>query len=122
MWEHYERGELIQLVDRNLAADFDVEEACKYLKIGLLCTQDKPKDRPLMSTVVKMLSGEMDLNGSQIPRPGVITELMGLKSQKISTSHTLSGDSVKKGDESSSGDTSMTYCPMSFTSISERSG
>lgn len=122
VWEHYERGELIQLVDKNLEADFDIEEASKYLKIGLLCTQDKPKDRPLMSTVVKMLTGEMDLDGSQISRPGVLAELMGLKTQKITTSHTLSGDSGKKGDESSSGDMSMTYCPMSFTSISERSG
>ncbi|KAI5662422.1 hypothetical protein M9H77_21745 [Catharanthus roseus] len=123
VWKHYERGELVQLVDHDLEADFDVDEACKYLKIGLLCTQDRPKNRPSMSLVVKMLTGEMDLDDRQISEPGLLTELLGLKSQKDTTSSTVSGGSSNKRYESSSGDTSiMTYAPFSFTSISKRSG
>ncbi|GMQ07470.1 hypothetical protein CsSME_00051645 [Camellia sinensis var. sinensis] len=45
------RSELVGLVDTSLNGDFDAEEACRYLKIGLLCTQDAPKLRPSMSTV-----------------------------------------------------------------------
>lgn len=111
------------MVDHDLEADFDVDEACKYLKIGLLCTQDRPKNRPSMSLVVKMLTGEMDLDDRQISEPGLLTELLGLKSQKDTTSSTVSGGSSNKRYESSSGDTSiMTYAPFSFTSISKRSG
>lgn len=59
--------------------DFDAEEACKYLKIGLLCTQDNPKLRPVMSTVVKMLLGEMNIDETQITKPGLISDFMDLK-------------------------------------------
>ncbi|KAJ8642122.1 hypothetical protein MRB53_018816 [Persea americana] len=56
-WELFERGELALLVDSllNVDNDFDTEEACRFLKVGLLCTQQVLKRRPDMSTVVKML-------------------------------------------------------------------
>ncbi|CAH1419835.1 unnamed protein product [Lactuca virosa] len=78
-WDLYERNELIELIDAELNGDFDVEEACKYLKIGLLCTQDNPKLRPVMSTVVKMLSGEMEIDEGKITKPGLISDFMDLK-------------------------------------------
>ncbi|KAL4554618.1 hypothetical protein LXL04_037215 [Taraxacum kok-saghyz] len=78
-WDLYEKNELIELIDMELNGDFDVEEACKYLKIGLLCTQDIPKLRPLMSTVVKMLSGEMGIDEGKITKPGLISDFMDLK-------------------------------------------
>uniref|UniRef100_A0A6N2M0H2 Protein kinase domain-containing protein n=1 Tax=Salix viminalis TaxID=40686 RepID=A0A6N2M0H2_SALVM len=60
VWEFYQKQELVNLVDTSLAGNYDVEEACNYLKIGLLCTQDVPKQRPSMSTVVLMLMGEIE--------------------------------------------------------------
>ncbi|KAE8712981.1 putative LRR receptor-like serine/threonine-protein kinase [Hibiscus syriacus] len=78
-WELYERRELIALVDASLNGDFDAEEACRYLKIGLLCTQDTPKLRPSMSSVVKMLTGEKDLNEKKITKPGLISDFIDLK-------------------------------------------
>ncbi|GJX85306.1 cold-responsive protein kinase 1 [Tanacetum coccineum] len=79
VWDLYERNELVELVDTAMYGDFDPEEACKYLKIGLLCTQDNPKLRPVMSTVVKMLSGEMKIDETQITKPGLISDFMDLK-------------------------------------------
>lgn len=79
VWHLYERNELVELVDTAMYGDFDAEEACKYLKIGLLCTQDNPKLRPVMSTVVKMLSGEMKIDETQITKPGLISDFMDLK-------------------------------------------
>lgn len=67
------------LVDSLLDGDFDAEEACKFLKVGLLCTQDAPKLRPSMSTVVKMLIGEMELDGYKITKPGLISDFLDLK-------------------------------------------
>ncbi|KAL2943547.1 Cold-responsive protein kinase 1 [Bienertia sinuspersici] len=49
-WESYQRKELVWLVDESLEGLYDAEEACRFLKIGLLCTQDAPKLRPAMST------------------------------------------------------------------------
>ncbi|XP_073298986.1 cold-responsive protein kinase 1-like isoform X2 [Primulina huaijiensis] len=78
-WKLYERKELVVLVDTSLDGDFDAEQACRFLKIGLLCTQDSPKLRPSMSKVVRMLTGETDVDGLTITQPGLISDLMDLK-------------------------------------------
>ncbi|KAF7112780.1 hypothetical protein RHSIM_RhsimUnG0193400 [Rhododendron simsii] len=78
-WELYERRELVGLVDTSLNGEFDAEVACRFLKIGLLCTQDDPNIRPFMSTVVKMLTGEIDIEGKEITKPALISEFMDLR-------------------------------------------
>ncbi|GLU17674.1 hypothetical protein SLE2022_340310 [Rubroshorea leprosula] len=78
-WQLYDRRELVVLVDASLGGDFDAEEACRFLKIGLLCTQDTPKLRPSMSTVVKMLMGENHIDENRITKPALITDFMDLK-------------------------------------------
>ncbi|KAL0799668.1 hypothetical protein Bca101_054843 [Brassica carinata] len=78
-WGLYERNELVDLVDTGLNGVFDAEEACRYLKIGLLCTQDSPKLRPKMSTVVKLLTGVKGIDNRKITRPGLISDFMDLK-------------------------------------------
>ncbi|XP_076896058.1 cold-responsive protein kinase 1-like [Bidens hawaiensis] len=78
-WDLYERNELVELADTSMHGDFDAEQACKYLKIGLLCTQDITKLRPMMSTVVKMLSGQINVDKYTITKPGLISDFMDLK-------------------------------------------
>lgn len=78
-WDLYERSELVALVDTELNGDFDAEEACRFIKIGLLCTQDNPKLRPSMSTVVRLLTGQKHLDDSKITKPGLISDFMDLK-------------------------------------------
>lgn len=78
-WDLYERNELVGLVDISLNGEFDAEQACRFLKIGLLCTQDSPKLRPSMSSVVKMLTGEMVVDDSNITKPALISDFMDLK-------------------------------------------
>lgn len=107
------------MVDKTLEGDYDVDEACKFFKIGLLCTQDMAKIRPSMSEVVKMLTGEMHVDDEKISKPGLISELMGLK-RKNDSSDLISGDSKKMGD-SSLGSRDATCATMTFTSISARS-
>ncbi|KAL5565241.1 hypothetical protein UlMin_028405 [Ulmus minor] len=79
VWDLYERKELVGLVDTALNGDFDAEEACRFLKVGLICTQDTPRMRPSMSTVVKMLTGEIEVDDNKITKPGLITDFMDLK-------------------------------------------
>ncbi|KAL9679952.1 hypothetical protein QQ045_017823 [Rhodiola kirilowii] len=84
-WELHERRELVSIVDMTMNGLFDAEEACRFLKIALLCTQDSPKLRPSMSSVVKMLIGEKSFEERTITRPGLISDFMDLKVRAPST-------------------------------------
>ncbi|KAK0599796.1 hypothetical protein LWI29_008747 [Acer saccharum] len=122
-WELYEKGDLVGLVDASLNEDYNIEEAHRYLKIALLCTQDMPKLRPSMSTVVKMLTGEIDVNEEKISKPGLLSELLGLKvnkSQKKSDVIKYTDSSKPDHSTSSSGNIYDSYATMTFTSIDDR--
>lgn len=127
VWEHHEKGQLLELVDISLRGEFEAEEACRYLKVGLLCTQDMPKLRPSMSTVVKMLTGEIDISDQTISRPGMLSEFMlrkdvlgkkGESDLKLASTE----DSGKPTDStSSSGFMDTSYATITFNSIFDRS-
>ncbi|PIA30497.1 hypothetical protein AQUCO_05500050v1 [Aquilegia coerulea] len=131
-WVLHERNELVMLVDTSLDGHFDAEEACRFLKIGLLCTQDSPKIRPSMSNVMKMLTGEVSVDDKIITKPGLISDFMELKVkdehkgkpyQSNHTSYTISsGSGSDKADTMpSTRETTSTYATMTFTAISDRS-
>ncbi|PON98420.1 Serine/threonine protein kinase [Trema orientale] len=123
-WSLYERGELVELVDSSLNNDLDLEEACKFLKVALLCTQDMPKLRPAMSIVVEMLTGQLELNDKAISKPGLLSEFMDIKGgrgekDKVNTKDTSDLVSANSAKTSSSGMTSI--ATMTFNSIFDRS-
>ncbi|KAK9209074.1 hypothetical protein WN944_001437 [Citrus x changshan-huyou] len=123
-WKLYERGKLVELVDASLNGDYSVEEAHRYLKIALLCTQDMPKRRPSMSTLVNMLIGEIDVNKEEISKPGLLSDLLGLRVDKgeKDKASAVSGDSSKLDHSSfSSGNMTTSYATMTFNSIFDRS-
>ncbi|URE35005.1 LRR receptor-like serine threonine-protein kinase [Musa troglodytarum] len=78
-WALYKCGKLVNIIDRSLTDDLDIEEACRFLKIGLLCTQYAMTLRPSMSTVIRLLTGEKDVDSEKIVEPGVIENFMDLK-------------------------------------------
>lgn len=119
-WRLYEQRKLVDLVDTSLEGEFNATEASRYLKIGLLCTQDFPKDRPTMSTVAKMLKGEMDVNEMKISKPGAVKELFTQKSSSNARNLSTPG-SGRQDYSSSSQSTNMSYATMTFTSIYDRS-
>lgn len=131
-WQLYERRELVVLVDATLNGEFDAEEACRFLKIGLLCTQDAPNNRPSMSTVVRMLTGEKHLNDSKITKPGLISDFMELKVRgppqgKNKTNSRASKTVVSSGSGSDNQDTSLfssgnsTTATHTFSALYDRS-
>lgn len=129
VWEHYETDQLLELVDISLHGDFEPEEACRYLKIGLLCTQNMPKFRPSMSTVVKMLTGDTDISDQTITRPGMLSEFMlrkdvlGKKGElglKLASTTEHSGKPTNS-TSSSGGYMDTSYATMTFNSIFDRS-
>ncbi|GMN54401.1 hypothetical protein TIFTF001_023530 [Ficus carica] len=119
-WNLYEKGEIVELVDTVVNDDNDLMEACKFMKIALFCTQDMPKLRPAMSTVVEMLSGDKDVNDMMtISKPGLLSEFMGLKGNTKVSSYVLSADSGKTSSSGMEMDTSV--ATMTFNSIYDRS-
>lgn len=119
-WRLFKKGELVQLVDALLGDDFNVDDACRFLKVSLLCTQVMPKSRPTMSTVVKLLTGEMQVDDEEISEPGMLSDLVTLRNQKNTSSGSLSAGSGKQVDSSPSVNTTETHGTLTFTSIDER--
>ncbi|PNT65692.1 hypothetical protein BRADI_3g00950v3 [Brachypodium distachyon] len=57
-WSLWIDDRATDLVDSSLAKSCSYSEALRCIQIGLLCVQDNPNSRPLMSSVVTMLENE----------------------------------------------------------------
>jgi len=57
-WSLWKEGKSMNLVDSSLLGSCSPNEALRCIHIGLLCVQDNPNSRPLMSSVVFMLENE----------------------------------------------------------------
>ncbi|CAL5039646.1 unnamed protein product [Urochloa decumbens] len=62
-WNLWKDGTAKNFVDTGVLDSCSLDEALQCIHIGLLCVQDNPSDRPLMSLVVSML------NNVAMPRP-----------------------------------------------------
>ncbi|KAK7312945.1 hypothetical protein VNO77_37214 [Canavalia gladiata] len=60
-WRLWIEDRPMELIDESLGDSVIATEALRCIHIGLLCVQDKPDDRPDMSSVVLMLNGERTL-------------------------------------------------------------
>ncbi|TVU38672.1 hypothetical protein EJB05_12056, partial [Eragrostis curvula] len=56
VWEHWTTRTLMEIMDSSLSSLAPRDQMLKCLHIGLLCVQDDPVDRPMMSVVNIMLS------------------------------------------------------------------
>ncbi|BAT09297.1 Os09g0550600 [Oryza sativa Japonica Group] len=64
-WSLWMEGRAKELVDLNITESCTLDEALLCIHVGLLCVQENPDDRPLMSSVVSILE-----NGSTtLPTP-----------------------------------------------------
>ncbi|CAI9769331.1 unnamed protein product [Fraxinus pennsylvanica] len=58
VWRLWSENKAFDLVDRTLLESCEKSEVIKCINVGLLCVEEDPSDRPTMSNVVLMLSGE----------------------------------------------------------------
>lgn len=70
-WRLWIENMAMDLVDMHLLETINYSELLRYMHVGLLCVQEKPGDRPDMSSVILMLNGEKLL--SQPKAPGFYT-------------------------------------------------
>ncbi|KAK9124593.1 hypothetical protein Sjap_014195 [Stephania japonica] len=54
----YQSGQILDAMDKNLNLSYDVEEAELVLKLGLICTHNKPELRPSMRQISRYLNGD----------------------------------------------------------------
>ncbi|KAF7011394.1 hypothetical protein CFC21_025707 [Triticum aestivum] len=57
-WRLWEDGKATELVHSSFAESCSLHEVLRCIHVGLLCVQDRPDDRPLMSLVTFMLENE----------------------------------------------------------------
>ncbi|XP_038981773.1 receptor-like serine/threonine-protein kinase SD1-8 isoform X3 [Phoenix dactylifera] len=68
-WSLWMHGNGLELVDKSISHLISMVEALNCIKVGLLCVQESPKDRPTMSSVVLML-GSKDASLPDPKHPG----------------------------------------------------
>lgn len=112
-WELYQEHDIHGLVDASLEGDFSVDEASRYIKTAFLCTQDDPKSRPSMSTVVNMLKGDTDVDEMKMSKPGLLTELSRKCKSTLNQSSTGSDEFLSLNEP-------ISFGTLTFTSIEDR--
>ncbi|KAL1537434.1 non-specific serine/threonine protein kinase [Salvia divinorum] len=58
-WKMWSEGNGLSFVEEGIASRETEEEMVRCIQIGLLCVQESPNDRPVIQTVLSMLSGEI---------------------------------------------------------------
>jgi hypothetical protein len=71
-WRLWNEGRPLELMNKKMDDSSSLSEVIRCIQVGLLCVQQRPEDRPSMSTVVVMLSSEISL--PQPKQPGFYTE------------------------------------------------
>ncbi|GFQ02904.1 g-type lectin s-receptor-like serine/threonine-protein kinase at5g24080 [Phtheirospermum japonicum] len=61
VWEEYEKGELMRLIEVSGIEEKDIIKAERMAMVAIWCVQDSPEARPPMSAVVKMLEGGVEV-------------------------------------------------------------
>lgn len=84
-WSLCEEGRSTELLSASVGNSCIIDEALRIIHVGLLCVQHNPEDRPSMSSVVLMLSSEIELPQPQ--QPGFFTERKLFKTDTLSSSH-----------------------------------
>ncbi|XP_072961941.1 probable LRR receptor-like serine/threonine-protein kinase At1g56130 isoform X1 [Typha angustifolia] len=92
-WQLYESKCALQMVDAKLQS-YDKEEATRVIGVALLCTQASPLQRPSMSRVVAMLTGDIEVSEVKT-RPSYLTEWQ-FKEITSSFASDLSGTSTQQ--------------------------
>ncbi|THU61759.1 hypothetical protein C4D60_Mb07t26680 [Musa balbisiana] len=70
-WRLWREGKGLDLVDDAIGDSYPQAEVLRCMKVGLLCVQERPEDRPTMSAVMLMLGSVVSLL-PQPRRPGFV--------------------------------------------------
>ncbi|XP_010247744.1 PREDICTED: G-type lectin S-receptor-like serine/threonine-protein kinase At4g27290 [Nelumbo nucifera] len=83
-WILWNEDRALELVDPLMERPFSLPEMLRCIQVGLLCVQQRPEDRPTMSSVVLMLDSETTIL-AQPRQPGFYTERFPTENDLSST-------------------------------------
>ncbi|XP_019444518.1 PREDICTED: cysteine-rich receptor-like protein kinase 15 [Lupinus angustifolius] len=66
-WRLWSVGKGVEFMDPILVKSCPKNQALRWIHIGLLCVQERPKDRPIMSSVIVMLGSAINLPSPSAP-------------------------------------------------------
>ncbi|CAL5200787.1 unnamed protein product [Lathyrus oleraceus] len=69
-WKLWKEGRPIKLIDKNIGESCFISQILHCVHVSLLCVQQNPEDRPIMSSVILMLVSEFDL--AEPKQPGFL--------------------------------------------------
>jgi interleukin-1 receptor-associated kinase 1 len=94
VWNCYENGELLKVVDSRLGNNFNEEQMTKVLLLGLLCSHPDPNARPPMGYVRQVLVGNASLPSLPLAKPTYISqELIAFQDLLDSSTPSMTRDS-----------------------------
>nr|BAC57305.1 serine/threonine kinase receptor precursor-like protein [Oryza sativa Japonica Group] len=93
VWEHWTMGTILEMMDPSLTSHAPRDQMLKCIHIGLLCVQDNPADRPMMSTVNVMLSSST-VSLQSPSKPSFFIPKSDTDSNIYSESHPLTSQST----------------------------
>lgn len=94
-WKLWKEERLLDIVDPEMTG-YPENEATRFMKVALFCTQAAANQRPNMNQVVKMLSKDVNLNEKALTEPGIYKSQTskrfgGGSSDETSSSHKNKG-------------------------------
>ncbi|KAL6844106.1 hypothetical protein ACP4OV_025779 [Aristida adscensionis] len=113
VWERYEQGDMDRVVSGAGIEEADREKAEMMCKVALWCVQFQPAARPTMSSVVRMLEGEMPI----VPPVNPFHYVMDSGGGSSSGSALWSGTYASSGDTAGR-DSSLSVSPTAMTAKS----
>ncbi|EEE63022.1 hypothetical protein OsJ_17830 [Oryza sativa Japonica Group] len=91
-WDQYEKEQALRILDPNLKG-FNKDEAFRVIRVALHCTQGSPHQRPPMSKVVAMLTGEVEVP-KVVTKPSYITEWQMMDGNRSYVTSSYSGSTT----------------------------
>ncbi|XP_072987077.1 receptor-like serine/threonine-protein kinase SD1-8 isoform X1 [Typha latifolia] len=89
-WRLWKEGKSLEFVDVSVGSSYDIPEVLRCIQIGLLCVQEQPRQRPIMSAVTMMLASE----NASLPEPSEPGFGTGRNTSDTELSHSYSANNV----------------------------
>jgi hypothetical protein len=73
VWQHWTTYTIVEIMDSTLIGNAPEDQVLKCVHIGLLCVQENPVDRPMMSTINVMLSSSSSAASPGSTEAGILS-------------------------------------------------
>ncbi|KAK7354724.1 hypothetical protein VNO80_20192 [Phaseolus coccineus] len=108
-WDMFENNELLLMLSLCGIEEKEKEKGERMSKVALWSVQYSPDDRPLMSTVVKMLEGEIQISPPPFPFQNLVSVEPNLTQKGSGTADSDATESLETTSNPESGSDRRTY-------------